>query len=74
MSFRVADNVFVRHQRAFLVVLLLPAMAITAALVLIFAFRPSRLISIALIMTVVLIQYLLFAGYVWKRALTLKKT
>jgi len=61
------SNVLAKNRRSLLTVLLMPAVAIVVALILISAFKPSRLIVIVIAIAVVLIQYLLFVGYIWRR-------
>jgi len=62
-----AKKALKQHRRKFFAVLLIPASAIVAALVLIVILRPSNLVPIIALISLVLIQYLGLVAYIWRK-------
>lgn len=61
------DKVLRQHRRTCLTILLIPALAIIAALVLIIALRSSKWVPVTVVIGLVLIQYLGLVAYIWRR-------
>jgi len=68
MAAAVFDKMLTQHRRTLLAILLMPALAVTIALILIVVFNPPRLIPIVIIIGVILFQYLFLVSYVWRKA------
>jgi len=56
-----------QHRLACLTILLVPAIAVTVAMILIVILRPSKLIPLTIVIGIVLIQYLGLVAYIWRR-------
>ena len=61
------NKIFKQYRRTFLTILLIPAFAVIAALVLIVVFRPSKLVPLTVVIGLVLIQYLVLVAYIWRK-------
>ena len=61
------NKVLRQHRRTCLIILLIPALAVIAALVLIVVLRPSKWVPVTVVIGLVLIQYLGLGYYIWRK-------